>query len=418
MNEPYLDDPFEDEAVYPLYKSTVSPEESYYQMRQAYNNLETRYKRYFEASPDTRFVVTEDGRLVDVNRAGVELFGFSNRQEMLQKASLVDLLWVRETRKRLRRNIMKYGSLKDYEIEMKKLDGAKFTAALTANIWFEEDGTVFYEGHLRDITEQKRRQDALIESEQRIRMLNEQILQMVMVMAHDIRAPHIAVAATLKLLLRGTYGKMDESVENTLKDLLGRVIHTLGIAEDCLGKAYAVGNTAKVEQEVLDLRQDVIDPVLDELANEIEKNEITIDNRMGAIPARTISVNANKIWLKVVYRNLFKNAIKYGGKGCTVAFGFEDRGPHYRLHVYNSGVPIPVEDRERLFTEFGKIGDPSSPDNRDSMGMGLYLIREIVSKHGGRIWYEATTDGSDFIFTLPKEDEEKKGGQEKSGMTE
>ncbi|MCL4477094.1 MAG: ATP-binding protein [Nitrospirae bacterium] len=258
-------------------------------------------------------------------------------------------------------------------------------------------GTTF-----NDMVEKRKRvEEALIESEKRVRVLNEHIVNMLMAMSHDIRGPFVAIMATLKLLLRGAYGKMDESVANTLKDLLSRVSHLQGIAEDCLGKAHAVEGSLKVERQVLDLREDIIDPVLEELSSDIQELGITIDNRLGAIPAGTIPVSANKTWLKVVFRNLFKNAIKYGGKGCTIAFGFEDHGSYYRLNVYNSGKPISEGDRDKLFTKFGRIVTETK-DSAEGIGLGLYLVKEIVRKHGGDIWYEAKHDGSDFVFTLPK----------------
>ena len=247
-------------------------------------------------------------------------------------------------------------------------------------------------------------EEALVESDKRIRVLNEHIVNMLMVMSHDIRGPFVSIMATLKLLLRGSYGKMDESVSNTLKELLSRVSHLQGIAEDCLGKAYTLEGSFKIERQILDLRQDIIDSVLDELSSNIQELGITIDNRLGAIPAGSITVTANKTWIKVVFRNLFMNAIKYGGKGCTIAFGFEDHGSYYRLHVFNSGKPIAEEDRDKLFTRFGHISTKTE-GHAKGIGLGLYLVREIVLKHGGDIWYEAKDDGSDFVFTLPKGEE-------------
>ena len=252
------------------------------------------------------------------------------------------------------------------------------------------------------LTESEKQQQDLQASEERLRRLNQDILQMLMLMSHDIRGPLVALAATLKLLLRGSYGNMDESVKNTVGDLQGRVIRLLGVAEEYLGKAHSLEGSLKPERKVLDLRQDVIDPVLDELAAEMGQHEIVIDNRLGAIPAGAIPVSANKIWLKTVFRNLFTNAIKYGGKGCRIAFGFEDHGAYYRLNIYNSGSPVPREARDRLFTKFFR-GDAGSKENQDGVGLGLYLIKEIVRRHGGDIWYEARHNGSDFIFTIVKE---------------
>jgi PAS domain S-box-containing protein len=253
-----------------------------------------------------------------------------------------------------------------------------------------------------DITEAKRAQAMLLESEQRVRRLNEHILNMVMVLSHDIRGPLVAIASILKLMLRGVYGKLDQSPANTVQDLLSRCARLLGTAEDYLGKASIVGGAMEMEREVLDLRQDIIDAVLDELADDITRREIVIDNRLGAIPAGSIPICANKTWLKSVYRNLFTNAVKYGGKGCTISFGFEQRESHYRLNVYNSGRPIAEEDREKLFGRFERI-EPLEGPTTDGVGLGLCLCRKIILEHGGEIWYEARPDGSNFVFTISRE---------------
>jgi signal transduction histidine kinase len=58
---------------------------------------------------------------------------------------------------------------------------------------------------------------------------------------------------------------------------------------------------------------------------------------------RPICIRASGIWLKMVFRNLLRNAVKYGHKEGMIAIGFEDQGSCYRLNVYNSGKPIPEE---------------------------------------------------------------------------
>ncbi len=253
-----------------------------------------------------------------------------------------------------------------------------------------------------DITEPKRAEATLLESEQSVRRLNEHILNMVMVLSHDIRGPLVSIASILKLMLRGVYGKLDQSPANTVQDLLSRCARLLGTAEDYLGKASVVGHQMEMEREVLDLRQDIIDAVLDELADDITMREIVIDNRQGAIPAGSIPICANKTWLKSVYRNLFTNAVKYGGKGCTISFGFEQHKSHYLLNVYNSGIPIAEGDREKIFDRFGRI-EPLEGPASDGVGLGLCLCREIILEHGGEIWYEARPDGSNFVFTISRE---------------
>ncbi|MBP8644712.1 MAG: PAS domain-containing sensor histidine kinase [Syntrophobacteraceae bacterium] len=357
-----------------------------------------------------QFILTPSGKFLEVDRDCPLVFGFETPEDFMRCASLGSLCCSTQLGEAFLRKMEKDGIVEDFVIEMKRKDGTTFCASISAQT-VKEGGGIFYRGCVLDVTQVMQWHRALLECEklnehlresgERTRRLNQYILQMLMIMSHDIRGPLVAMAATLKLLIRGVYGTMDESVTKTLQDLLSRVVRLHGIAEDCLGRAQSVEGSVEVVKEVFDLRQDIIDPVLDELANEIQEREITIDNRLGAIPAGAIRVSVNKVWLKMVYRNLFSNAIKYGGRGCTIAFGFEDHGDKYRLNVYNSGKVVPVEHRDKLFTRFYRVetGDKTASDG---VGLGLYLIREIIRKHGGDIWYEDRGHGSDFVFTLEK----------------
>jgi len=280
----------------------------------------TIFKKFFDACQEVRFISNREGRLIAVNHTAAEVFGYESGEEILKLESTAPLFWEPEDLETIREIVGKQHYLKGLELPMRRRDGTKFMALIAINSRVKENGVVFYHGQLQDVTEQSNWQRAFIESEKRVvelleaeqrnKLLNADILRMLMIMSHDIRSPLVAMAATLKLLIRGSYGPMDKSVENTVKDLLCRAIQLIGIAEDCLGKAYSIDGSIEVSREVLDLRQDVIDPVLDELSGDIQKQQIMIDNRLGAIPAGTLPVSVNKTWLKAVFRNLFKNAIK------------------------------------------------------------------------------------------------------------
>ncbi len=368
------------------------------------------YRRFFEKAADPRLISSRAGKILDVNRAGVELLGYCSKQEVLDLENVSVLFQDFRQGRGFQSLLETDGCLKDFELFLKKKDGTVFCAAVTAALCFAEDGSVSWEGVLRDqsgfkklqcaFAEVQKRNKELSESGRRIGELNKHVLDMLMIMSHDIRGPLVSIAATLKLLLRGSFGRMDESVWNTVSDLMARVKNLISIAEECLGNAHAVDGTVIAEREKIDLRQDIIDPILDEMSCEIEQRRIVIDNRLGAIPVGTVPISSNMTWLKAVFRNLFKNGMKYGGKGCTIAFGFEDHGDFYRLNVYNSGPSISVENREKLFTKYSHMDEGA--EKHEGLGMGLYLIRELIRKYEGDMWYEPRPDGSDFIFVLPK----------------
>jgi signal transduction histidine kinase len=230
--------------------------------------------------------------------------------------------------------------------------------------------------------------------------LHEKILNMMKIMSHDIRGSLVSMSATLKLLSRGYYGKMDEDVAKSLKELLAKNIGLIGITEEYLGRTFSVNDDLEIQEEVLDLMQDIINPVLEEFSIELKDYRILMDNRWDSISTHRISVKGSKVWLKTVFRNLLKNAIKYGDKGGVIAFGFEDHDSYCRLNVFNSGRPIPEEYRDKLFSKFMRCGNNGN-GGPNGMGLGLYLIKKIIQKQGGEIWYEAKEDGSNFVFTLP-----------------
>jgi K+-sensing histidine kinase KdpD len=233
------------------------------------------------------------------------------------------------------------------------------------------------------------------------RNLNEKVLNMLKMMSHDLRGSLISISATLKLLIRGSYGKMEDTAANRLKELFSKTNGLIGTTDEFLNRTISVREDAEREGKDLDLMQDIIHPVLEELSSELKNHPLLIDH---SFTARRVSLKAGWIWLKTVFRNLLENATKYGEKGCTIALGFEEQDSCCRLNVYNSGKPIPEEWRDKLFSEFVRIGENRHADEAaEGAGVGLYLIKEMIRKQGGDIWYEAKEDGSNFVFTLPSD---------------
>lgn len=228
----------------------------------------------------------------------------------------------------------------------------------------------------------------------------EDVLDAVALMAHDIRSPLVSMAAMVKLILRGAYGGTDGPLGNVLSDLYLGIGRLIGITEDCMGKVSVLNGAVHIEYTELDLRYDVVEPVLDELAAEIRDSHVSMDRQTCITPFHGIFVRGNRFWMKAVLRNLLVNAIKFGGKGCTIALGCRIGGSYVRCHVYNSGKPIPDELRGRLFTGFCKISRNGGHAS-NGIGLGLHLIHKVLKQHGGDIWYESEPGGSNFVFTLP-----------------
>ncbi len=222
--------------------------------------------------------------------------------------------------------------------------------------------------------------------------INELVLNHLLMMFHDIRGSMVSAASALKLVARGTYGDFDENVGDKLREVYSRVRKLIGLTEEFMDRAMG-SEEAGADQKVLDLKRDIVGPVLDEFVEEIQDQGITVDNRLTDEP---IPVKGSRLWLKSVFRNLLNNGIKYGGPGCNIVIDLEDLGANCRLNVYNSGKPVPEEYRPLLFAK-----SVHRDAEGEGLGLGLYLSRNIINSHGGDLWYEAQNDGSNFVVMLP-----------------
>jgi K+-sensing histidine kinase KdpD len=220
-------------------------------------------------------------------------------------------------------------------------------------------------------------------------------------MSHDIRGPLTTLGAGLKLLKKGAYGSMDSKASYQIDQLFSVLEGLMGNVEDFLGRAFSINSGLEISRGPLHLNREVVEPVLLELSKEIQDHSITVENHLDVLSDKAQFIQGDRFWLKAVFRNLIRNGIKYGGRRCRIAIGFEDLEWQFRMNVHNTGKPVPEEFRDRLFTKFGRISSKDN-GNSESMGLGLYLVKEIIKRHGGRIWYEATESGSNFLFNLPK----------------
>ena len=81
-----------------------------------------------------------------------------------------------------------------------------------------------------------------------------------------------------------------------------------------------------------------------------------------------------------------------------MVIGWQKQGNHCRLNVYNPGKPVPERDRSPLFSNFRKMLRARGA----GMGFGLYLSLDIVTRHGGDLFYEPGPDGANFVAALPQ----------------
>jgi PAS domain S-box-containing protein len=159
---------------------------------------EKKYRRIFEGSHDMIYTTNEQGQILDINQAGVEMLSFPSKEEMLKTVSAQDLYRHTLDRDRFLATINRRDQVKDYEVEFKKRDGAAMHALISSRRYQNpETGDVEYEGIIKDITHRKRTEEAL---KQRNRELS--ILNSIAVALNHNMALNLILQETLKNVLK------------------------------------------------------------------------------------------------------------------------------------------------------------------------------------------------------------------------
>ncbi len=129
---------------------------------------EERYRTLFEDSRDVVFVSSREGRMLDINEAGVSLFGYARREMLGMDARR--LYAAPDDRAAFQERIEREGSVKDYEMKFVKQDGAEMDCLLTAALQRDQNGEILgYRGIIRDVSEQKRAERERLLMEERYR---------------------------------------------------------------------------------------------------------------------------------------------------------------------------------------------------------------------------------------------------------
>jgi len=132
----------------------------------------------------------------------------------------------------------------------------------------------------------------------------------------------------------------------------------------------------------------------------------------AAHPTRSLSLDAegdlSGEWdasrLRQVLSNLLGNALQHGGKACEVTLTARAEGPDVMVEVRNGGGVIPSDLLPTIFDPLVRGPSPGSPPRRPgSIGLGLYIVREIIDAHGGDVTVASTAaDGTTFTARLPR----------------
>ena len=365
---------------------------------------EARFRRLVEANIIGLVIWKGEGRIMDANEAFLRLVGYDREDIVSGRARWTELTppeWGKVDEQALS-ELVSTGICKPFEKEYFRKDGSRVPVLVGVALLEgkRDEGVAF----VLDLTERKRAEETLRESERRYSEAQMELAhanrvttmgQLTALIAHEVNQP---IAAAITNASVGLHWLSDEPPNlDKARQAVDRTVQNVNRASDIIERIHSFVKKAPPRKERLDINQAILD-VIGLTRSEAAKNGVSVRTRLGSdLPL----IEVDRVQVQQVILNLIVNAID--------AMGSIDGGA--RELLISSAAPT---DPEGVLVEVGDTG----PGLRDAelervfeafystkphgLGMGLSICRSIIEAHEGRLWATAhTPNGTTFAFSLP-----------------
>ncbi len=368
-------------------------------------NSESKFRTLFENAHDAIFLMDGD-TFVDCNPMTEKVFGVS-RQEILNRKPY-DFSPERQPDGRSSREVGKEkieGVLKEgaqfLEWQHIKPDGTLFDVEVSLSRVIIR-GKPMVQAIVRDITERKRAQQALLKAKEAAEAANRSKSDFLANMSHEIRTPMNAIIGMTELALETD---LTREQQNYLRIVQSSSDTLLSLINDILDVSKIEAGQLQIEHISFDLHE-----LLDDVAQmfSVRAREKGLELLCFVEPGLNAQITGDPTRLRQVLTNLTGNAIKFTEHGeivlqASAEEGHDARDSRTMLHfqVQDTGIGIPPESQSKVFEKFTQA-DNTTTRKFGGTGLGLSISKSLVEIMGGEMWLESEAGkGSTFRITLP-----------------
>lgn len=223
--------------------------------------------------------------------------------------------------------------------------------------------------------------------------------EFISIASHQLRTPLTAIKGYVSLILEGSYG----SVSATVQDILDKV-YTVNnrmsqLVEDLLSISRIESGRVNYTFGPVQLEA-LVAEIVDVFFVMAKNKNITLTMKLPKVPLPALTLDGNKI--KEVVSNLIDNSLKYNSPKGKVTVSLEQQGEFACILVEDTGIGVKPEDIRRIFDKFTRSSETMRIDVSGT-GLGLYVGKNFVEAHGGRIDVESegSSKGTRFTVRLP-----------------
>lgn len=253
------------------------------------------------------------------------------------------------------------------------------------NVTGEREGTVKV---LHDITREK--------------VIDRMKSEFLSIAAHQLRTPLSAVKWAMKLIMDGDAGAISSEQKELMRKGYESNERMISLVNDLLdvtrieeGRFHYKFAMSKIE--------DVIKSVTSEFTATIKNRNVKFEMQLPPHDMPPVKIDPEK--MRLVVQNVLENAFNYtlDGGSVTLRASYDDAAQKILVEVKDTGVGIPADQQDKIFTRFFRAHNVVRM-RADGTGLGLYIVRNIVLKHGGDVWFESEEGkGTTVTFSVPIE---------------
>lgn len=326
-------------------------------------------------------VASKSGIIESVNDKFVEISKFTRKELLGKTHSVVNSKYhPKEFFKNLWDTILS-GSVWHGEIRNKTKTGNFFWVDTTITPFLDENGQPKqFIAILNDITQRKK--------------LEQKKDEFISIASHELKTPLTSAKAYAQVLKR-RFEKINDKPSLTF---INRMNEQMDRLTDLV---FDLLDTTKIQQGKLVLRltkfnlKDLIKEVINDIA------EISSECQINYINGKDCNLTADQDRIRQVITNLLINSVKYSPVKSRIIVKSKVINSTATVSVQDFGIGIPPDEQSKIFNRFYQVRK-TKPEHDTSMGLGLFISKEIITRHGGSIRVESREKkGSTFYFTIP-----------------
>jgi PAS domain S-box-containing protein len=363
---------------------------------------EKKYRYLYENTPISIVLINSKGEIVDCNPRTEILFGYTKTYLLGKKFDKISVIHpdylpiVMD----LFKKFIKGEKIHRIDLQMYKKGGSLLWINLQASL-VQVENEYFVQALFTDISTRKEAEFLINEEIKKLKELDQIRKNLISRVAHELKTPLASVCGGAEFLT-SVYSKQMGKEELEILTLIDKGGNRLKYLVDNLIDVSRIEyNKFRLKKQMSDLCE-LIKESSREIEHLIKKRNLTLFLRLPDI----LFLDIDRIRIEQVIMNLLSNAVKNTPPKGKITIKVESQGDWGILSVRDTGVGLTREEMEIIFTRFGKIerhGEGLEYIDIQGSGLGLFISKEIVDLHGGKIKAESEGRGrgSTFIVKLP-----------------